>query len=311
MIAVEAGGDALIERGIGQQIAGQLLDGEAVERQIAVEGVDHPIAPAPHVARPVGLVAVGVAVARRFHPAEGHALAIARRRQQTIDHLAVGVGRSILKKRVDLRGRGRKAGQVQAHAAQQRRLVGLGGGVKSLAFEPGENEAVDGIAHPLLVANRGIWRPPGRDERPEGLPAGPLRDPAANPFDFGGLQRGASGIGRRHADRGVRGSHAPDEFAPLRIARHDGEAALGEFDPGAGFGVEAQFGLPLGGIRTVAGKALIGENRADIAIEFDLLAAERSRGKAHEYANRNGRFPKTHVRFPSASGAITFYMIPG
>ena len=125
-----------------------------------------------------------------------------------------------------------------------------------------------------------------------------MRDPAANAFDFGGLQRGASGIGRRHADRGVGGSDAPDEFAPLRIARHDGEAALGEFDAGAGFRVEAQFGFPLGGIRTVAGKALIGEDRADIAIEFDLLAAERSRGKAHEYANRNGRFPRLMSVFP-------------
>ena len=54
----------------------------------------------------------------------------------------------------------------------------------------------------------------------------------------------------------------------------------------------------LGGIRTVAGKALVGENRADIAIEFDFLAAEHSRGKTHEYANRNAPLSHDSCRFP-------------
>ncbi len=102
VIAVEAGGDALLEGGIGQQIAGQLLDGEPVVGQIAVEGVDDPVAPAPHVARAVGLVAVGVAVARRFHPAKGHALAVARRGEQAVDDLAVGGGRGVAQEGVYL-----------------------------------------------------------------------------------------------------------------------------------------------------------------------------------------------------------------
>ena len=75
------------------------------------------------------------------------------------------------------------------------------------------------------------------------------------------------------------------------IARHDREAALGKFDPGAGFRIEAQFGLALGHIGTVAGKAVVGENRADIAIEFDLLAEQRSGSQHDEYANRAAAFP--------------------
>ena len=33
--AVEAGGDHLVERGVGQQVAGQLLDDELIERLVA------------------------------------------------------------------------------------------------------------------------------------------------------------------------------------------------------------------------------------------------------------------------------------
>ena len=35
--------------GAGQQVAGDLLDQEPVERLVAVEGGDHPVAPGPHV----------------------------------------------------------------------------------------------------------------------------------------------------------------------------------------------------------------------------------------------------------------------
>ena len=65
--------------GVGQQVAGELLDRELVERHVAVEGVDHPVAPPPHVALAVGLVAVGVGIAGRVEPAGRHPLAVARR----------------------------------------------------------------------------------------------------------------------------------------------------------------------------------------------------------------------------------------
>ncbi len=72
--------------------------------------------------------------------------------------------------------------------------------------------------------------------------------------------------------RGVGGGDAADEFAAVGIAGDDGEASLAEVDAGAGFGVEAEFGLAFGGVGTVAGEALVGEDGADVAIEFDLLA---------------------------------------
>ena len=56
--------NALFTRGVGQKIAGQLLDGKLIERHTRVERVDHPIPIRPDVALAVLLVAVGIGVAR-------------------------------------------------------------------------------------------------------------------------------------------------------------------------------------------------------------------------------------------------------
>ena len=68
MIAIEPGGDPLIQRGIRQQVAGELFDRELVVRHVAIERIDHPIAPSPHEPRAVPLIAVAVGIARRFEP---------------------------------------------------------------------------------------------------------------------------------------------------------------------------------------------------------------------------------------------------
>ena len=48
MIAVETRRDLLVERRVRQQVARDLLDRELIERHVAVERVDHPVAPRPH-----------------------------------------------------------------------------------------------------------------------------------------------------------------------------------------------------------------------------------------------------------------------
>ena len=55
---MKAGRDFLIERRARQQIAGQLLDRELVERHVRVERADDPVAPRPQFAVAVHLVAV-------------------------------------------------------------------------------------------------------------------------------------------------------------------------------------------------------------------------------------------------------------
>ena len=92
MIPVEAGRDFLVERGVGQQVAGDLLDGEAIEGHVLIKGVDHPVTPSPHGSLAVCLIAVGVGIAGRVQPANRHALPIARRLEQPVHQLLVSVG---------------------------------------------------------------------------------------------------------------------------------------------------------------------------------------------------------------------------
>ena len=75
-VAVKARRDARALVGVRQQVAGQLLDREAIERQIAVERIDDPVAPLPHRPRAVEVVAVGVGIAREIEPRTRPVLAV-------------------------------------------------------------------------------------------------------------------------------------------------------------------------------------------------------------------------------------------
>ena len=90
--AVKAGGDELVERGVGQQVSGQLLDAELVEADVAVECLNHPVAIRPDFAVVVDMDAVGVGVARRIQPITGAVLAVMRRSQVAVHHALVRVG---------------------------------------------------------------------------------------------------------------------------------------------------------------------------------------------------------------------------
>ena len=175
--------------GLGQQVAGELLDDEPVVGQVAVEGVDDPVAIEPDVPRLVLLEPVGVGVPGRVEPVPAPALAVmGRLASRRSTSLLVGVGRRVGEEGVDLRERRRQADQVEAQAADQGGPVGLGRGLQPLGLQPGEDEAVDRVPGPGLVATFGE-RGPGRGlERPVvatspavGVvgPARPLVDPGA------------------------------------------------------------------------------------------------------------------------------------
>src|SRR5205823_912324 len=68
-VAVEARRHLLRGGCAGQQVARELLDGELVERHVAVDRVDDPVAPAPRVAADaVILVAVALGEAGEVEP---------------------------------------------------------------------------------------------------------------------------------------------------------------------------------------------------------------------------------------------------
>src|SRR5260370_6563145 len=103
LIAIKAGRDALFERRVGQKIAGELLDREPIVRHVAIESVDHPIAPTPHIAWAIGLVAIGIAITGGLHPSKRHVFPIPGRDKQAIHYFSVRARRAIAAQRVDLR----------------------------------------------------------------------------------------------------------------------------------------------------------------------------------------------------------------
>ena len=145
--------------GVGQEIAGELPGDEVVDAQVAVERRDHPVAPRPHLAHAVVLVAVRVGVARDVEPVGGHALAVGRRRQQAIDDALVGVGGAVGEERVDLGRRRRQPGQIEGHAPQPGLARRLGRRLPALRLERG------------AARSDRSRRVPSRSRRPPAAPA--------------------------------------------------------------------------------------------------------------------------------------------
>ena len=143
---MESGGDLLLDGRIGQQVAGNLLDGELVERHIAVEGVDHPVAIAPGV-RPgqVFFVAVAIGVTRQIQPLPRPFFAIVRGEQQTVHKPLVRVGTRVGEKRSYFLRSGRQASEIETHAPDQRDAVGFGRGFDILGFELRQHKRIDGF----------------------------------------------------------------------------------------------------------------------------------------------------------------------
>ncbi len=278
VVAVERGGDALLQGRAGEHVAGELLDREPVERHVGVVGVDDPVAPAPHRPLAVGLVAVGVGVAGGVEPLDGHALAVARRREQPVDGVLVGVGGVVVQEVGELdRGRGH-AGEVEGGAAQQGCAVGLVGRGQALGLETPQHEVVDVVARPLGVGDRGHGGALGGDERPVRLPLRALVDPQAEGLDLG-LVEGLAAAGHPHPR--VVDRHAVHEQAGRRVSRDDGgaavAAAVGERPLGH---VEPQAGLARRLVGPVAREAVLREQRPHLAGEVDGAPGRRRRGRA-------------------------------
>ena len=125
VVAVEAGGHLREKVSVWNQVARHLLGDESVERHVIVERLDQPIAPHPHVAQSVVLVAVGIRVARCLHPAYCHVLSVTWRVEQAIHHPRVGPGGIVAQECVEFSERWQQSGEIQRHATEQGGLVGL------------------------------------------------------------------------------------------------------------------------------------------------------------------------------------------
>ena len=102
MIAVESAGDLVLDRGIGQEVAGQQADGELIEGHVVVQGLDQPVAPDPLPGVAVLLEAVAVGITGGVEPGQGHPLAVMRAGEQAVHELLVGLRVGVGHEGVDL-----------------------------------------------------------------------------------------------------------------------------------------------------------------------------------------------------------------
>ena len=204
-----------------QQIAGELLDRELVERQIAVEGADHPVAPRPHAAIAVDVVAVRVGVAGGVEPRHGHPLAVVRRLQERVDALLVGVGRTVGEKGVELGRRRRQARQVEVTRRRSVALSASGDGLRPSASSRARmKRSIGFLTHSSFLSVGRRLRAHRRRIGPVRVPFGAFVNPAPQQLDLFGGQR-VPGIGRRHPLLRIGVGDPLDQHAPRGAARHD------------------------------------------------------------------------------------------
>ena len=283
--------------GAGQQVAGQLLDREAVEGHVLIEGLDDPIAIGPDLAVIVEVDAVAVGIAGGVEPVAGPMFAPMRRLHQAVGQLLVGLRRRVVDKGLDHLRRRRQAGQIETQPPGQRAAVGLGGRLQAALLQGGQHETIDRVADPACVLYGGQGGPNGRDERPQRLVLGPGRDPGLEPLLLGRRELLVDRR-RRHDFVFVRGEDAADHLAFVRLARRDGARLDGHLPP-----VEPQIGLARGAVRPVAGKAVLGQDRPHVAIEAQLLGR---RGKQAGNITSNAIAHRRAWR-PKATGGTGLY----
>ena len=252
-----------------------MLDGELVERHVLLEGVDHPVPPAPHITGAVTLVAIGVGIARGFEPTNRHPLGVPGATQQTVDRLFVGVGVRVGQEVTRLGRGGGQAGKVKRDATQQGAAVGLGHRLQTLAIKPGSNEMINGMA-------AGYWRALRRNERVMRLVGGTFFDPAPDQSNLVVRKTVVPSVGGGHALALVGGRDALVDAAFGRVAGHDAVPAFAQIGFGVGFAIQAQRTLAVTLVRPVAGKAAVRQQGPDLTIELNarrLFSGQRDREK--------------------------------
>ena len=274
MVAIEAGGDFLLHGRVGKQVAGQLLDRELVKRHVGIERLHHPIPPDPLPRVAILLESVGVGIPCGIEPREGHPLAVVRTRQESVDEPFVGLRIGIGHEGVDFSRERREPDEVDGEPTDQRRPVGLGRRVQARALEFLEHESIDLGSQPCRLLHERRRGPRRRYKGPVRLVGRPLPNPAVeeSPLVVG---QPAIGLRRRHDHVGVGRVNPLEERARPNLAGHNRPCRNGCLPH-----IQPQVRLPLVAILTVAIKAVLRQDRPDIAVELERFR-RRSRSAGH------------------------------
>ena len=242
-----------------------MLDRKLIEGNVAIEGVDDPVAIRRHLAVVVEVDAVRVGIASGIQPVAAAMLAPVRGPEKLVHIALVVVGRRVGHERLHVRGLRRQAGQVEAEPASQRAPVRLGGRLQPALFQLREHELIDWIANPLPLLDGRGQRPLGRQERPVRLIRRAGGDPTPECLFLCRRQRLVR-LGRRHPLLRVVRENTLNQQTVARFARHDGFGFDGFLTH-----IEPQARLARVLIGPMAGETVFGQDRPDVAIELQLL----------------------------------------
>jgi hypothetical protein len=228
-VAVERGGDEVVVGGVvDRRSPASWAMVNWSKGSVAVERADDPVAVGPDDAAVV-LRSPWCRRSARGRATRGPSARRRRAREKSIDDALVGtVGflAAVGEEGVDLLGRrGRQAGEIEGHAAEQGLKVGLGRGREPFLFKACENERINEVPAPRRVLHYGRVGLHGRHERPVRLVLRALLDPLRQRRDFRGRECLVH-LGRGHAFVVVARRDALDEFALAGLGGDDGASAL-------------------------------------------------------------------------------------
>ena len=220
--AVEAGGDELLGRRVGQQVAGELLDRELVERLVAVERVDDVVAVREDALVLVAVVADRVGEPHQVEPGHGHPLAVMGRGEQPVDLPLVGVGSVSSPKAWTSSGVGGRPVRSRLEPAEQRPPVGLGRRARALAIRGRSRmNASIGLRTHARLLDRGNGRAHRRRRRPSAPDTRPPRLIHRLSSSFCAAVSVLCDFRRRHELVGIVAEDALDQLALVGLARDD------------------------------------------------------------------------------------------
>ena len=224
---------------------------------------------------------VAVGVARHIQPMTSPALPVARRSQQSVNHMLERNLGIVANEVFDFFGSGRQPVQIEGRPPDQRSLVRSGSRPQSLLDQPMQQERVDGRptsrwdgrvlgrlkcpVRPFLLGefsfdrsfllSAPVWRSPGI--RPDRAPIDPLRQQID-------LREGQLLLGRHLQQRVV--VDCVNQQAALRLTRHDRRTRTAAREHSRQR-IQPQARLSIARVRPVAGVAATSEDRANLLLE--------------------------------------------
>ena len=245
------------------------------------------------------MVAVAVAVANEIEPMDRHSFTKLRPGEQVV-HQAGHVGRFGRGETINCLGGGWQPDQVKVNPAREDVRRSWFGGLELSCLQLGQDEMVDGVPWPGAVEHAGDTRPLGRDVRPVLFELGPLGDPVVQ---LGFLFRGQrlAAVLRRHHVVMIRGVDTLVERTFFRGTRHEDFVCV----KCVAEDIEPKVRLTLVAVKAVTGETVVREDRPNIPVKLDRLAAPGTRQIAQTQRQNDNSTQEIHLKKNKAPEIIT------